>query len=313
MIPYNPAPNVHGMNWSIVSPNRPLTWPTGSFTEQGANTGIFGDASFVEQMTPKLTTVKQMNFYSGDEYQGTHASTITDPVRSYVANLWGDSDGYLFKTISIPSNATVMTFDMKVQTVFSGDYITLSFGDKVLFYEDITGVDSNFVTTLPIPIPDLAGHTDTLLFTLHHDTDTPGSSVLLDNITFSTTLSVADLDMDGDVDFADFAIFANKWSAQDCNESNGWCSGRDFDKSGTVDINDLVIFVGDWLWKPPTNIKADLNLSGAVDFIDFSLFANQWSNDCNSPDWCEGTDFDHSGSVDMLDLAEFAKYWLSGS
>ena len=312
-IPHAPAPNVRGMNWSIISPNRPSTWIAEDCNEQGANTGIFGTTSFAEQMAAKLKPVKQMNFYSGEEYQGLHAATINDAVRSYVANLWGNSDGYLFKTITIPSDAIVMTFDMKVVTVFSGDYITLCFGDKVIFCEDITDVDSNFVTTLPIPIPSLAGQTDTLLFTLHHDTDTPGSSVLLDNITFSAIRPLADLNNDLTVDFVDFAIFANKWSAQDCNESNGWCSGRDFDKSGTVDINDLVIFIGDWLWKPPKSIKADLNLSGAVDFIDFSLFANQWSNDCNSPDWCYGSDFDHSGSVDMLDLAEFAKYWLSGS
>jgi murein DD-endopeptidase MepM/ murein hydrolase activator NlpD len=313
-IPHAPDPNVRGMNWSIVSWNRPSTWIAQDRTEQGANTGVFDTASILEQVKlAQQYTTKQMNFYQGEEYQGTHAATITDLVRSFVANLWGNSDGYLFKTITIPANATVMTFDMKVVTVVNGDYITLSFGDKVLFCEDITGVDSNFVTTLPIPIPDIAGLTDTLLFTLHHDANTPGSSVLLDNITFSAIRPLADLNNDLTVDFVDFAIFANKWTTQDCNESNGWCSGSDFDKSGTVDINDLAIFVGDWLWKPPKNIKADLNLSGAVNFIDFSLFANQWSNNCNSLDWCEGTDFDHSGSVDILDLAEFAKYWLSGS
>jgi hypothetical protein len=235
------------MNWSIVSPNRPSAWIAEDRTEQGANTGVFDTASILEQVRLAYNTpLKQMNFYSGEEYQGTHAGTVTDPVRNYVANLWGDSDGYLFKTITIPADATIMTFDMKVVTVVSGDYITLSFGDKVLFCEDITGVDSNFVTTLPIPIPDLAGQTDTLLFTLHHDTDTPGSSVLLDNITFSALLSVADLDMDGKVNFTDFALFANHWMDDTCSDPN-WCDGTDFDHSGQVDIFDLVEFAKNWL------------------------------------------------------------------
>jgi uncharacterized repeat protein (TIGR03803 family) len=246
-IPHAPNPNVRGMNWSIISPNCPSTWFAEDCKELVANTGIFNSMYVgVELRAAKPTTLKQMNFSSGEEYQGTHAATVTDPVRSYVANLWGNSDGYLFKTITIPADAIVMTFDMKVVTVVSGDYITLSFGDKVLFCEDITDVDSNFVTTLPIPIPDLAGQTDTLLFTLHHDTDTPGSSVLLDNITFSTTLMAVDLNMDGKVDFTDYAIFANHWMYQNCAEPD-WCEGTDFDHSGQVDIFDLVEFAKNWL------------------------------------------------------------------
>jgi hypothetical protein len=222
-----------------------------------------------------------------------------------------DSNAYLFSEVTIPADAQFLTFDLEVETASPDDYLTVSFGNKVVFYRDLASTDADLATIDPIFIGDLAGQTDTLLFTLHGVGSVP-SSVLLDNITFSAIRPVGDLNNDLTVDFVDFAIFANKWSAQDCNESNDWCSGRDFDKSGTVDINDLVIFVGDWLWKPPKNIKADLNLSGAVDFIDFSLFANQWSNDCNSPDWCYGSDFDHSGSVDMLDLATFARYWLEG-
>ena len=42
------------------------------------------------------------------------------------------------------------------------------------------------------------------------------------------------------------------------------------------------------------------------------LFANQWSNDCNSPDWWYGCDFDKSGVVDITDLLEFATHWLEG-
>ncbi len=138
------------------------------------------------------------------------------------------------------------------------------------------------------------------------------ANISISNIEIGTITNQTDLNEDLIVNFIDFAAFANKWAMQDCNESNGWCQGCDFDQNGDVDVNDMVVFAANWLWKPPKHIKTDLNFSGAVDFIDFSLFANHWSNDCNSPDWCYGSDFDKSGKVDMLDLATFARYWLAG-
>ena len=340
-IPHAPAPNVRGMNWSIISPNCPSTWFAEDGKELVANTGIFSSMYVgVELRAAKPTTLKQMNFSTGEDYQGT-ANIVTNAVRSYVANLWanpdsqlfktntilsdatvmvfdaeaetvsGGSDVYLFKTITIPSDAAVMTFDMKVVTAVSDDYITLSFGDKVIFFKDITTVDSDFVTTLPILIPHLAGLTDTLLFTLHHDTDTPGSSVLLDNITFSTYTPLrpmtTDLNHDGIPNLQDFSIFASFWLDTSCS-SPSWCEGGDFDQSGTVDLHDWQIFVEFWLWS-----VTDVDMDSAVNFTDYAIFANHWMYDtCSAPNWCGGTDFDHSGSVDMLDLATFAEYWLEG-
>jgi uncharacterized protein YkwD len=56
----------------------------------------------------------------------------------------------------------------------------------------------------------------------------------------------ADIDMDGQVNFADYALFCEKWKQADC-EYSGWCNRCDFDKSGTVDILDLEIFADYWL------------------------------------------------------------------
>ena len=56
----------------------------------------------------------------------------------------------------------------------------------------------------------------------------------------------ADLDMDGDVDFVDYAIFANHWMYQNCAEPD-WCEGTDFNHSGSVDILDLATFARYWL------------------------------------------------------------------
>jgi hypothetical protein len=58
--------------------------------------------------------------------------------------------------------------------------------------------------------------------------------------------SVADVDIDDDVDFVDYAILGNHWMYQNCSAPN-WCNGNDFDKSGKVDILDLFEFTDSWL------------------------------------------------------------------
>jgi hypothetical protein len=52
----------------------------------------------------------------------------------------------------------------------------------------------------------------------------------------------ADFDIDGAVDFADFAEFSNKWFSQEsCIE--------DLTNNGVVDFADLGMFVDNWLWE----------------------------------------------------------------
>jgi PKD repeat protein len=136
-------------------------------------------------------------------------------------------------------------------------------------------------------------------------------SIVVTNSSITTTVLIevdtysGDLDLDGDVDFVDFALFANQWQEEGC---------IDLDGNGGVTINDLAIFTEHWLegtWHP---IPGDLNGDSKINFADFSLFADDWLKaDCEeSNNWCEGTDFDHIGSVDMLDLATFASHWLEG-
>jgi hypothetical protein len=93
----------------------------------------------------------------------------------------------------------------------------------------------------------------------------------------------------------------------DCHYPD-WCEGKDLNYSGLVDFMDLSIFTENWLWE---KIPADIDIDGDVDFVDYAVFANHWMyQNCAEPNWCEGTDFDHSGSVDMLDLATFTEHWL---
>ena len=56
----------------------------------------------------------------------------------------------------------------------------------------------------------------------------------------------------------------------------------------------------------------DINNDGKVNIEDFATMAAWWDDNggCVAPDWCEGTDFDMSGTVDMLDFTYFAENWL---
>jgi hypothetical protein len=45
----------------------------------------------------------------------------------------------------------------------------------------------------------------------------------------------------------DYALFAQKWLANTCDSSNGFCSGTDIDLSGAVDHRDFDLFVLNWL------------------------------------------------------------------
>jgi len=52
-----------------------------------------------------------------------------------------------------------------------------------------------------------------------------------------------DIEKDGDVDFVDFAMFAEWWQRQDC----GQCGGADCTGDGNVEFDDLAKFAKNWL------------------------------------------------------------------
>jgi hypothetical protein len=54
---------------------------------------------------------------------------------------------------------------------------------------------------------------------------------------------LGDINFDGDVNFADFAIFAGYWLDANC----GKCGGADLTGDGIVDVNDLAKLAGNWL------------------------------------------------------------------
>ena len=317
--PLSPEPGqfIAGLNWSILSTDS-NDFNVGTYAEQSFNSGVFGQ--FTSAQTPPLTpkkiwwdnfdTVSDVISNATRNWFAQHVEIFMRDIRNFAVKIMSGSDGYLWQDMSIPQDASYLTFDMKVETPEAGDFLTVSIGDEVIYYKSLNTADSNFWTVDPIFIGDFAGQTETLLFALNHVGDgTP--SILIDNVTFSATNFpprpiTVDLNNDGIPNFHDFSIFANFWQNSSCSEPN-WCNGSDFDKNGTVDIHDLQVFAEFWLWP-----VADLDLDRGVDFVDFNIFTNQWLDDCNSPDWCYGSDINKSGSVNFVDFAIFAKHWLEG-
>lgn len=65
-----------------------------------------------------------------------------------------------------------------------------------------------------------------------------------------------DLDDDGFINFADFAIFSPYWQAENCSNPNNYCHQADFSRNGSVGLEDVIMFADFWLygtpgWKPP--------------------------------------------------------------
>jgi hypothetical protein len=63
---------------------------------------------------------------------------------------------------------------------------------------------------------------------------------------FSSREFSSDFDIDGKVNFYDFAAFASHWLQINCYENN-CCGSADFDCSNAVDNNDLAVLAEEWL------------------------------------------------------------------
>jgi hypothetical protein len=62
---------------------------------------------------------------------------------------------------------------------------------------------------------------------------------------FELNLKPGDLDLDNNVDFFDYSIFAQYWLVCDCGPCN--CNRADFNRDGCVDFYDLKILTDNWL------------------------------------------------------------------
>ena len=122
----------------------------------------------------------------------------------------------------------------------------------------------------------------------------------------------ADLDYNGRVDMADYAIFAQAWMSQP-GQAN-WNPACDISnpKDNIIDWKDLAVFAENWLYQTPAILMPDFDYDGDVDFDDLNRLTNYWLSPCVGPIWCEGCDLDKNSWVDFIDFSIFAQQWLEG-
>jgi hypothetical protein len=221
-----------------------------------------------------------------------------------------ESPVWAHTAIEMPQGTNYIKFTYRFEGAGNG-YLTAYFNENLILIGDQRLDGNDIQDSGKILVSDLLTSTNWLTLRLDRIDDAK-ASVFVSNIEIGTITNPADFNDDFRVDMRDFAAFAAKWQREDCNENNLWCDGADFDKTGVVDINDILAFTENWLWVMPKHIPSDLDFSTRVNFGDFNILAGQWAADCNSPDWCYGSDFDKSGKVDILDLAIFAENWLEG-
>ncbi|MDG7002276.1 MAG: hypothetical protein JRN15_24530, partial [Nitrososphaerota archaeon] len=118
----------------------------------------------------------------GTTSSGINATSVLRPSGDgYSVRIAGSSNGYLFRDITLPNSADYLDFNIKVEAGTVDDFLTVSFGNELLYYRDFGVVNGGLVTVDPIYIGDLAGQTGTLLFALNYG-GTGSPSVLIDDV-----------------------------------------------------------------------------------------------------------------------------------
>jgi hypothetical protein len=181
-----------GIAWSILA-NGTASFTTGSYTETGYETHDFGIQGSSPSLTPSASAVSgtstvlanfqkisEDTFETGSIWAGQNVNPI-GTIDGYAMYLHEGSDSFLFKEMTLSSDAQVLTFDFQVHQSGDGDYFTVSFENEVLFFDDLSLSGTELETVLPIFIGDFAGQTGTLLFTIH-STGTANASALIDNV-----------------------------------------------------------------------------------------------------------------------------------
>ena len=103
------------------------------------------------------------------------------------------------------------------------------------------------------------------------------------------------------------------WLDSDCGSANGFCDGADLTYSGGVDIADLILFLEHWTrtagYEPTFS---DLVINNTINTDDLAALMDHWlDTGCDETNqYCGGADIDHTGSVDFIDYSLLSNNWL---
>lgn len=179
----------------------------------------------------------------------------------------------------------------------------------------------------------MAGTSLTIVVTIDSNDYWSGGLFIADDNRFLGCLSGRDSDPNSrDLEDSYYSNAGDHASVLGWNDSDIW----GYDLYGS-DVNSLA---GDWFvidyeaigagepnvlfydydvdWNEPVSSESfsqikslDYNDDEIVNILDFSCLCENWlANNCDDPNWCDGTDINEDGIVDSNDLVIFSNFWL---
>jgi pimeloyl-ACP methyl ester carboxylesterase len=133
-------------------------------------------------------------------------NSIDAIVTASLAELIEQSPAYLWSNFSIPSTAKCMSFDYEWNNPGDGDYLTVTFGNDLLFnYVGKAFYGNGFLNSGCIPVGDLDGMTDQLLFALN-SVGLPDADLLIRNLEFFDIAAASSVDESPVIGMTTFGI-----------------------------------------------------------------------------------------------------------
>lgn len=158
-----------------------------SYEEGATNTFVPLPGTIPGQTYGSVLLHDDMSDLSG--YSGVHAQavllTVAGQLPKAAAAIGTGSDGFLYRTLTLPQDAFGLSFDA-ISVGDDGDQLVVSFGDDVLFAGPAAiFASSDWVNSGTLYIGDHAGQTDTLQFWLRSAGESVGEQLYIGNITIT--------------------------------------------------------------------------------------------------------------------------------
>jgi pimeloyl-ACP methyl ester carboxylesterase len=210
------------------------TWLTNQFVAAWDEEGSSG----LYVTTPMLLKQNLMSANSLSEYGKTGFVALDEGADPNIA--------YIYKDITVPSDAELVFFDYRFVSYNPGDTLSLSMDNNtpLVIDAEVEGTSQRYKTSLPVYVGDYAGRTITLQFTLR-SAGTGSTQLYIDNLRFVAITLAEDINGDKVINIADLMALSQHWLEDGCDYSDH-CSGADISGDGKVDFVDLARLASQW-------------------------------------------------------------------
>jgi hypothetical protein len=184
--------------------------------------------------------------YGGGKYRT--AGNYLDTAKTFSHAALVTSGGSLVRAMSSPadyiqlkSSVAAQSAIMYSKALYNEIYYT-TYAMKVYYTDGTSTTFADYDYYDDVPYASCA-----LVFQPHIEARAVAHVAALYQLFWAWTHAGPDADMDGNVDFVDFARLAGSWTTSGCTETNNWCHRGDFDRSGSAGMTDLRLLAQHWL------------------------------------------------------------------